>query len=219
MIKVKLLCLFPLLFTLLLSCNDSKPPTIFILTLADSIDASKIDLKLKSDSNIYDLGQIPRIEVQLINNSGQTLNFITSLDGSNDRMRYPYAGFQITRNDTPIDVSGQFRCGNMDGIPKDCILSIDNGQSFDPQNMAPCVYQDRLVYDSTTFDKKGVYQIRYFYSTNQDTLNEWLGWSAAMHLYRLEEKQLDSIIGAYGAIFRTVPKVNLTSEPLVFEIK
>lgn len=210
-----------LLFSLLFqSCNNVNiRENIVLLNLDSNITKTDIILNIKSDKKIYQLGEKPKIEVRLINKSNKTLNFFTSLDGSSDSLRYPYAGFKIFRNDSLLKHHYLISCGNMDGISKKCFFSVKRNQFFDPQNQAPWVYQDKIINDSMTFSNIGKYQVMYFYSTNQDTLSGWLGWNVDFEFRTSNKNYQDSLITYYKKWFKDMPQIELQSDTLEFEIK
>ncbi len=199
------------------SCNTSYQQEFKILHLDNNFDSTDFSLKISSDTNVYVLGQIPNIKVQLLNNSNRQVTFFTMLDGSSDSMRYPYAGFRIYTNDSIVKPSLRMRCGNMDGISKECIILLNPGESIDPHMDAPWIYRDHIFRDSTIFAKRGNYRIKYYYSTKQDTLSEWLGSNVYFELYR-PESNFDSLTQNYMNLFSKVPSIALTSEPIEIEI-
>lgn len=204
---------------LLQSCQNFTDNKVELMTLDSDVSESDFQIHLESEKSIYKLGENLTIEVKIINKSGKTMNFLTSLDGSSEKMRFPHTGFIITRNDTILKSKTLFRCGNMDGISQECKVTLKDKQFFNPQSVAPWVYRDRTLEDSTIFSKAGIYDIIYYYSTEQDTLSEWLGWNVDISLHSLEKKAQDSLIKVYRNFFKLVPRIDITSEPLKIEIK
>lgn len=205
--------------TLLQSCQISAENRVNLVTLDSDVSKSDFLIHLESEKSIYKLGEKPNIEVKIINQSGKTVNFFTSLDGSSEKMRYPHTGFIVSRNDTLLRPMNLERCGNMDGITQKCRVTLTDKQYFDPQNQAPWVYRDRTLEDSTIFSIEGTYEISYYYSTVQDTLSEWLGWNNDMRLHSLEKEQQDSLMMEYWNFFKLVPRIDIRSEPVKIEIK
>jgi len=152
------------------SCSFKKERVCNILELKE---ISKIEASLNSDKKVYKLGEAPKIKSIIKNIGDQSIVLIHALDGSNDSSRYPILKFHIYRNDTLLENKG-FRCGNLDGIPFDAFISLKAGESFDPNLSAPSVYREHLL-DSTTFQSRGKYKINFYYCTNQDTLDNWIG--------------------------------------------
>lgn len=204
-----------LLIVLLIAINcTSDRKHKHILTLKDF---SKVEGLLTSGKSVYNLGENPKIKSIITNSGKEEITLIHALDGSNDSIRFPILKFDIYRNDTLLKNTG-FRCGNLDGLSFKSFVKLNPGESFDPNLSAPSVYQEHLL-DSISFQKTGKYKINFYYSTVEDTLENWIGWDSALRLHELDLKAYKTMINTYKEAFREVPKVSITSNILEFEIK
>src|SRR4051812_4984786 len=79
-----------------------------------------------------DPGKAPRISVKLTNRTGGEILLVGSLDGSDGKMRYPHAYFEVTGPDGKSPVKGVGRCGNTNPLTEKCFVKVPAGGSFDP---------------------------------------------------------------------------------------
>ena len=108
------------------------------------------------------VGEHPHLEVDLRNTSGKTVNAVKPLDGSWYHWRYPRLSLQIqSGTGDPLDLKLGGRCGNMNPMRRQDIVSIQPGETVRcylgwpfPQSgfTAPGEYNLRLVYDLASPD-------------------------------------------------------------------
>ena len=191
-----------LIFT---SCQSTIDKPI-LLKLNKELMLKPNSIKLTSDSLSYQLGQIPNLNVHLINTANDTINFITSLDGSADSSRFPYTGFIISRNDTLVGKTEKItKCGNLDGINKQALFTLYPNQKLDITENTIYVYQDFKVKAPETWNKKGTYKVKYYYSNDNDSLSNWLGWNSDFRFLSLEQDKKDSLTNYYYSLFKKTP--------------
>jgi hypothetical protein len=113
-----------------------------------------------------EVGKAPRVTVKLINRTRGEVMLIGSLDGSDYKMRYPHAYFEVIGPDGKSAVKRLGRCGNTNPLTAKNIVKVPAGGSFNPY--APV--QGHGFFGSTqlsghNFDRPGKYRIRFVYST------------------------------------------------------
>src|SRR5262245_51981288 len=84
----------------LVASDDVEPPRRAPLACQISGDAT------------CEPGQAPKVNVKLTNRTRREILLVGSLDGSDCKMRYPHAYFEITGPNGDSPVKGIGRCGN-----------------------------------------------------------------------------------------------------------
>lgn len=180
--------------------NISTPPT--------SNEDFNCVLSVKSET--IKLGDVPKFEVMIENNTNDTVVFIGSLDGSDVCLRLPYCLFIIDRPffSSPVETYG--RCGNLNSIRLSDFVKVPPHKSFDPYLEIDDYgfFGAYNINDPNYFANKGMYKVQFYYSTvnSRDTLG--------IELEFYEEKHQD-----ISEFYELVPKVELFSNVVEFEIK
>ncbi len=174
-------------------------------------------MSITADKELYRLGEIPKISAIIQNASESEVELLPRLAGSDLGSRYPVAKYSIYRNDSLV-LDSSLRCGNEDGLPSSFFLCLRPGETFDPNLQAKETYRDRLI-NGEAFKHRGKYRVRFFYSTNQDTLDRWIGWNSSLDLLTLSEAEYENKVNGYRSHFLNMPKVDLKSNVLHFEIQ
>lgn len=178
-----------------LSCpNESKPHRF----------NTPYECTLTTTKTTYQLGELPELKVEIINNSGKEVYFIGSLDASDDKWRRPYCYYTIER---PVkDSIPQYgRCGMMNSLRKEDFVKLADGQSFDPFMSVDDMgfFGSSNVRNPDVFKNPGTYKIQFHYSTQSDSIKDYRGDSDDKELVKL---------------FEQVPKVELHSNVVEIQI-
>jgi len=178
----------------------------FIILTAFSYETtfnrSKTKLKciLTSNKTIRKIGESAHLVVQIINYSKNNIYLIGDLDGSEYKLRMPYCFFTIKK--PKPDTIRSFICGVANPLEIKDFKLVEKGEIFYP-------YEKGDIYlDNKEFKNPGVYKIRFHYSTNSESINEFLG-SMAWENFK-DSTQLKTL-------FEHVPKVDIVSNEI--EIK
>jgi hypothetical protein len=173
---------------------------------------------ISADKQVYHHGEIPKIIVEIKNNSNEPVILVKELDGSENKWRFPHAYFTITKiGDTAYKTRFTGRCGNMNQIRPGDFVKVKPGSTFYPYyhfypERPDNVYaHDFRLFDSANFSATGKYLIRFYYSTNEADFEKWKGRFSG----EPTEKQLKEMI----ALFAKVPKIELESNKLMIEVK
>jgi len=190
----KLNLVFILYCLLLYSCHLEK------------IDAStEFECLLVSSKQTYSVGEIPRLEVSIKNNSGKDVYLIGNLDGSAHKFRMPFCYFEIKK--PVIDSLSRFHCPNVSPLRKEDFIFVAKGDTFNP-------YHNNQYYEilnKGNFMQIGKYQITFHYSTKSSDIDDFFG---------------DKIYGSYprqykrplADLFRFVPSIELSSNTIEIEV-
>jgi hypothetical protein len=172
------------------------------------VDSLKIECFIESKKDTYKIGETPDINVQLINNSNQSIYLIGALDGAEEKWRMPYCYFTIIKPQ-PDSVLDPFRCGNVNSLGFNDFVKIDPNQYFDPYMQI----DDYGFFDSyelsrkENFRQEGTYKIQFHYSTKSDSIEKYIGdW------YDFNN---DSI----NTLFSQVPRFETSSNVIEVEFK
>ena len=130
---------------------------------------------LKSDKTKYKIGELPDLRVEIVNNTGEDIYLIGSLDGSDVKWRMPYCYFTIQK--PKPDTIQVARCRNMNPLRNEDFVLVKTGQKFNPyKNVDPYgFFTDYTITNNETFKNPGVYKIQFHYSTNSHDLAKFLG--------------------------------------------
>lgn len=164
---------------------------------------------LSSDKTIYKVGQVPKLEVQIINQSNNEIYLIGSLDGSAEKWRFPYCYFTIDK--PKVDTILFPRCGNTNPIRIEDFVLVKPKGKFNPfQSIGGSgFFGDHTTTQKETFRNAGIYKIQFHYSTDTDNIGNFMGnfgqWS----------KGADSV--KIKSLLARVPKMDIISNRI--EIK
>lgn len=148
---------------------------------------------LTIERTTYTVGEVPLMRVKIRNNLPNPIYLVGRLDGSDYRMRYPYCYFDV------IDSAGRkpppmFRgCGNVDELQVRDLVQVEPNSYFDPSishydhlynnssqqttgyrfPIAQLSNDPRIFGSKTTFIRPGTYKVRFVYSTQSPSFDEW----------------------------------------------
>jgi hypothetical protein len=157
-----------------------------------------------------ELGKAPRVTVKLTNRTRGNILLIGSLDGSDCKMRYPHAYFEVIGPDGKSAVKGLGRCGNTNPLTVKDFVKVPAGGLFDPYaavNGHGFFTSTQLR--ATNFDRPGKYRIRFTYSTEAPDISHF---GATPRSDRAMPAEL-------ARLLMGVPKATVTSNEIVVEVK
>lgn len=206
--------------------------TIAFLLLTNWSFGQSLSCSIKSDKLIYKArkikkGKVPIITVEIKNNTDSIVNLVKTLDGSNRRIRFPYAYFKIEIiNDTAYRTQDYSYCGNYDGIDTNDFVKVLPGKTFSSYDNQTPVYADYTIYDRKNYVKKGKYKITFYYSTNEPDFKKWMGDPYAGQRKGWFDRKTGKVLPEYKdkysdliLLFNKVPKMELISNELIIEVK
>ncbi|MES2331694.1 MAG: hypothetical protein V4539_18955 [Bacteroidota bacterium] len=173
-------------------------------------DAADFTCTLSSDKMIYKLGEVPKLDVRVINETLQPAYLVGSLDGSDLKWRMPYCYFTIDK--PKPDTVVFLRCGNSNPIREIEIKLIKPKEKFNPYEPIDNYgfFGDHASMQKETFRNPGVYKIQFHYSTNTQDTRNFIGnfgiWTADADSVKLKE------------LLRRVPRIDLVSNPIEITI-
>lgn len=160
--------------------------------------------KISTDRRVYKIGEVPKIVVSIENHGFREVELVRSLDASDCGWRYPHCTFEILRADGTSAVKGIGRCGNTNALRPEDFTTVDGRTTFNP--LGEGSFGGHQL-GQTTFDKPGVYAIRFKYSTKSEKIEEWLGDGR----WLWEKGQRDETL---AELFEKTPKIDLWSNVL-----
>jgi len=150
-------------------------------------------------------GKAPKVTVRLINRTKADIVLIGSLDGSDCKMRYPHAYFEIVDADGQSPVRGIGRCGNTNPLRKEDFVTVKPGASFDPFQKG---FFGAHQLSAHSFTQPGTYRVRFHYSTD-----------ARPPLFGATPRSDRPFPADIANLLDRVPKVTLTSNEISIEVK
>lgn len=214
---LKYIKLFVILFiAFFLSCKQENLRNEKLIEFIKNFDQSKLNATIIANKTVYKLGEIPQIKCEIYNKSNRTINLISAQDGSSNSSRYPYCEFIIYHNDK-IAKLNYLKCRSIDNLKVSDFHKILPNSTFNPISKSRYKFEYQ-IHNTLLYSKPGKYKIVLKYSTSQDTLLNWIGFSdlsETNNLYELENKcNVQEIL----KMFKLVPKINIVSDTLNFEI-
>lgn len=155
--------LFLLMTTLLVSFQDRKKV--------------KVECVLKVKKTVYRQGEVPEVEVQLVNRGKRSIYLIGSLDGSEKKWRMPYCYFTIEK---PVPDTAKFiSCKTLNSLRDADFVKVAPGENFDPYKQVDNYgfFRSHELAQAETFRNPGIYRITFHYSTLSDDLYDYIGHS------------------------------------------
>ena len=147
-------------------------------------------------------GNAPSVSVKLINRTDHEIALVGSLDGSEEKWRYPYCYFEIIGPDGRSTIRPVRRCGNMNALRKEEFVSVPPGGAFDPYQHNDHFGFFRSYYLSArSFPIVGEYRIRFCYSTDEMHPGYWFG-----------DLGRNPPLGEVEQLLSRVPKVSIASD-------
>jgi len=161
---------------------------------------------LRSDKIRYKVGELPELTVEITNNTRKNIYLIGSLDGSDVKWRMPHCYFTIEK--PKPDTIRVGRCGNMNSLAIEDFVFVKAGQKFNPYQSFGNYgfFTDDKITNSETFKNPGVYKIKFYYSTNSQRIDDFMGDRP------FRNDKTDSI--NLNSLFNKVPKVDLVSNEI-----
>jgi hypothetical protein len=157
-----------------------------------------------------EVGKAPKVTVRLINRTKGEIVLIGSLDGSDCKMRYPHAYFEVTGPPVDYTIKGIGRCGNTNPLRAKDFVTIKPGASFDPyQKIDEYGFFGAHQLSPHNFTKPGKYRIRFHYSTE----------APQPKLFGARPASDRPLPAEIMKLLERVPKVTLTSNEVVVEVK
>lgn len=179
-----------------------------------SFDSPKLpnepDLKciLSASKLVYKKGQIPDLKIEIKNTSNSEIYLIGSLDGSEYKLRRPFAYFTIEKPKPDLIKVGL--CGTTNPIRLNDIQKVNPGESFDPYKSIDDggFFTSQTVTDIRTFKNPGIYKIQFHYSTASGNFNDYKGSSDRINDSALIKR-----------FFSLIPKIEIVSNKLEIRIE
>lgn len=137
--------------------------------------SSQFTCTLTSDKKIYTLGEIPKLHVEIINNSKKKVLLIGSLDGSEEKFRMPWCYFIVEK---PIPDTIIFQsCKTSNPLRSEDFVTVKRGEIFNPYKKVDNsgFFPDFMTTQKETFRNKGTYKIRFCYSTASKNILKYVG--------------------------------------------
>jgi hypothetical protein len=130
--------------------------------------------EIKSQKDVYRLGDTPQLSVRIINKSSKSVCLIGNLDGSESKRRYPHLYFTVSGVETGLVEPFRTFCGNVNPLRIEDFVQLLPGDRFDPYMRI-----DDLGFWPTglrefKFKKVGKYTFTFNYSTMSGELNDWV---------------------------------------------
>lgn len=173
-------------------------------------NSNELSCVLTSDKAVYKVGELPKLTVEISNNSKDDIYLIGALDGSDIKWRFPYCYYTIDK--PKPDTPRLQRCGNMNTLRIADFKLIKAGQRFNPYESIDDYgfFSDYTTANKETFKNPGTYKVKFHYSTNSLDINKFMGDKSFR--YSSDSIRIDSLL-------KTVPKVDLTSNEIIFRVE
>ena len=150
-------------------------------------------------------GQAPKITVNITNQTDADIYLVGSLDASDVKWRYPHCYFEVIGPDGKSAVQGLGRCGNMNTLREKDFVHLGPGDSFDPfQDIDGSGFFSAYQLNDRTFRAAGEYRVRFVYSTNSTSIDQWAG----DQLGSMSDNE--KLVG----LFKQVPKLEVKSNEI-----
>lgn len=127
---------------------------------------NNLECKISSSKPIYKKGELPKIEVSIINKSDENIYLVGSLDGSSFKFRKPYCYFSIEKP-TIDSLPKPEMCKTLNPLRMEDFVKVKPGESFDPY-LRIDEYGFFGAYNISRIDNfrnTGKYKISFYYST------------------------------------------------------
>ena len=118
-------------------------------------------------------GEDIKVGVQIKNEQEKAIYLVNVLDGSEDKMRYPYCYFEIRNAQGQIVKPRMLRCGNTNQLVSQDFVKVQPKASFYPFKAA--FFNPYILYVAKKTMKPGDYTLRFIYSTQDPSIQKWLG--------------------------------------------
>ena len=191
------------------SCISYEENPHVILELNKKYNQSDFELIISTDKQSYSEGETPKIELELINQSSDHVLFLPYSKG-----RLPITKIEIYKDDTLLDLNF-LQCAMIDDLNLNEFVKLSPGDSFDPSKKSNGFREVPIG----ILKKKGRYKLKYFYSTQEDTLFFWLGREQGFELETLSPEKRTQTVQKYQELFNKMPYIELESDFVEFEVR
>jgi hypothetical protein len=162
---------------------------------------------LTSDKKNYKVGELPKFNAIIKNISKQDIYLIGALDGSDGMLRYPYCYFVVSKPKENKRFFG--RCGNTNPLRIEDFVLVKAGQSFSPYGER--FFSDIQVTNNYTFQDKGIYKIKFYYTTKSTSIKDYQGDE--------DQRQTKEYRQKLEKLFKLVPRTDLSSNEIEIKVE
>lgn len=206
---------------------------VYLMLITQNLIAQSEEVvcSISTIDSILNVGETPKIKIVFKNNTEKPIYLIKSLDASSYKWRYPYTFYTIEKlNDKNYKKKELSRCGNLSGIDISDFVEIKGNDKLDRR-----VVSDYAINNSNNFKDKGKYKITFHYSTKSEDLADYMGEDMSLYVYDLKFIEGDSqnpskllnvvrdeykdMVNKIEQLFSNVPKVEITSNSLIVEVR
>lgn len=150
------------------------------------------------------LGEAPKIQVSLVNQTQEDIYLVGSLDASDCKWRYPLCYFEVTGPDGKQVPNSIPRCGLTNPLRAKDFVKVASHDSFDPyKSVDDYGFFSAHQLSQSNFNRAGQYRIRFVYSTASEDVAKWRGNGGDAELISL---------------LKQVPKTDVKSEEFVVTV-
>ena len=146
----------------------------------------------------FALGESPKFNFTVMNNSDKKILLVKILDGSSFKSREPQGYFEVTGPDGKIISGSRGRCGNTDPLKASDFVWIKAGEKVK-------LAEHGLSLWNGQFNKEGTYKIKFHYTTANDDFRKWVGGPMGPDGIKAVKKEC-------GDLFKSRHKVSETLE-------
>lgn len=120
------------------------------------------------------LGQVPKVRVEITNLATSAIQLPGSLDASDCRWRFPHCYFEVVGPDEKSSLFEIPRCAMVSPLRAKDFIRLEGGKSLNPYGVidAQGFFQASQL-NHETFKRPGRYRIRFTYSTASHDLGEY----------------------------------------------
>jgi hypothetical protein len=167
---------------------------------------------LTTDKLVYKIGEVPKLEVKIINKSGSDIYLIGSLDNSANKRRMPYCYYNIEKP-VPDTLSFGF-CGTANPLRAEDFTLVKSGEAFNPFESIDNYgfFPDYASTQKETFRIPGIYKIQFHYSAKNSDIENFRGSISAENWAKRNDTAL------INKLFAKVPKIELSSNTIEIKI-
>jgi hypothetical protein len=165
---------------------------------------------ITSDKTIYKIGEVPRFEVRIYNNTKKNIILLGSLDGSEQKLRMPWCYFEIEKPkaDTIVFQS----CKTSNPLRTEDFVQVKRNEPFNPfmKKDEYGFFPNHSIAQPETFRNPGLYKIRFYYSTVSKDISNYISNSGTW------VKNMDSL--QLKALFKKMTHLELVSNTIELRI-
>lgn len=182
---------------------DSYFLALLLLFFSSTAQAAQpLEVRLMGPKNLL-VGERPNLQIQIMNVSNETVEFVPPLDGSWHHWRYPRMSLEVhdeNGNACPVTLGG--RCGNMNPVlPKDI-------RRLDPQVTA--TFSIGWPFREYCFEEAGRYSLTLSYDLRAPNADAWAIAGRASR---------DKVSAKVAKRLKHIPKLLLNTQPLTVKVR